>query len=248
MPRSSRRAELGLRFQDDGAGAVAEQHAGAAILPVEDARERLGADHDGALELPGLEEVVGDGERVDEARAHRLHVEGRALGDAEPGLDAHGGGREGAIGRGGGADDEIDVDRVDAGAHQRLTRGGDAEIGGQLAVGSDVALRDAGPLLDPLIAGVDHAGQVVVGHDALGQVGADAADHGSDDCHVSPHVVGRTTAASGATSPPARSPRPICRATLRGPWPGARARRFPPNCSRPRWRWRSRRHRCRRGS
>ena len=55
-------AELRLRLQHDRAGAVAEQHAGAAVLPVEDAREGLRADHQGALELPGLEEVVGDGE------------------------------------------------------------------------------------------------------------------------------------------------------------------------------------------
>ena len=139
-------AELRLRLQHDRAGAVAEQHAGAAVLPVEDAREGLGADHDGALELAGLEEIVGDGQGVDEARADRLHVEGGALGDAEAGLDAHGGGRKGAVRRGGGADDEIDVDRVDAGAHQRLARGGDAEIGGQLALLGDVALLDAGAL------------------------------------------------------------------------------------------------------
>ena len=103
-------------------------------------------DHDGALELPGLQEVVGDGQCVDEARAHGLHVEGGALGDAEPGLDAHGGGRKGAVGRGGRADDEIDVDGIDAGAHERLARGGDAEIGGELALLGDVALLDAGAL------------------------------------------------------------------------------------------------------
>jgi hypothetical protein len=33
--------------QNHGAGAVAEEHAGAAVVPVEDAREDLGADHQG---------------------------------------------------------------------------------------------------------------------------------------------------------------------------------------------------------
>ena len=109
------------------------------------------------LNWPGLEEIVGDRQGVDEARADRLHVEGRALGDAEAGLDAHGGGREGAVGRRGGADDEVDVDRVDAGAHQRLARGGDAEIGRQLAIVGDVALLDAGALADPRVVGIDEA-------------------------------------------------------------------------------------------
>ena len=48
------RARLLLRFQHDGAGAVAEQHAGGAVVPVEDARERLRADHQRALEGAGL--------------------------------------------------------------------------------------------------------------------------------------------------------------------------------------------------
>ena len=77
------RAVLRLRLEHDGAGAVAEQHAGGAVRPVENAREGFRADDEGALELAGLEEVVGDRQGVDEARAHRLHVEGRALGDAE---------------------------------------------------------------------------------------------------------------------------------------------------------------------
>ena len=53
-------------------------------------------------------------------------------------------GRKRAVGRGGGADHEIDIDRIDARAHQRLARSGDAEIGRQLAVLGDVALLDAG--------------------------------------------------------------------------------------------------------
>ena len=40
-----------LGAQDHGAGAVAEQDAGAAVLPVEQAREGLGADHERGLGL-----------------------------------------------------------------------------------------------------------------------------------------------------------------------------------------------------
>jgi hypothetical protein len=37
---------------DDGAGAVAEQHAGGAILEIEDAGEHFGADHQHVLVHP----------------------------------------------------------------------------------------------------------------------------------------------------------------------------------------------------
>ena len=50
----------GTAFSTSGAGAVAEQHAGAAILPVENARERLGADHQRRPRLAEPQRVVGD--------------------------------------------------------------------------------------------------------------------------------------------------------------------------------------------
>src|SRR6185437_1482725 len=96
-----------------------------------------------------LEEVDGNRQGVDKARADGLDVESRALGDAEAGLDPHRGGRERAVRRGGGANDKVDVDRVDAGAHQRLARGTDAEVGRQLVGLRDVTLLNAGALLDP---------------------------------------------------------------------------------------------------
>ncbi len=57
MPRSSRLAMLRLGLENDRAGAVAEQHAGGAILPVEDARECFGADDERAAELAGLRKL-----------------------------------------------------------------------------------------------------------------------------------------------------------------------------------------------
>ena len=181
------------------------------------------------LNCPALEEVVGDGQGVDEARADRLDVERRALGDAEAALNAHGGSGKGSIRRGGRAHHEIDIDRVDAGAHEGLARGGNAEVGGQLAVLGDVALLDAGALLDPRVAGIDAARQIVIGHDALWQMGADAADHGSNECHVSPHpcarpklgrAIARTSCGLTRSLAPPR-PGPACRAAPPGPLPAA---------------------------
>src|SRR6185437_15994339 len=62
-------AELRLGFEHDGSGAVAEQDAGTAVVPVQDARERLRTDNDGALGLSGLDEIVGYVETEDEAGA-----------------------------------------------------------------------------------------------------------------------------------------------------------------------------------
>ena len=75
------------RLQHDRARPVAEQHAGRTVAPVEDAGESLRADHQRPLVRPGDEELVGRRDRVDEAGADRLQVEGRALDDAEIGLD-----------------------------------------------------------------------------------------------------------------------------------------------------------------
>jgi hypothetical protein len=61
---------------DDGAGAVAEQHAGGAVFEIEDARKHFGADHQHVLVHAGLDEGVGGRDRVHEAAADGLHVEG----------------------------------------------------------------------------------------------------------------------------------------------------------------------------
>ncbi len=61
-----------------GPGAVAEQHAGAAIGPVEQPGHLLRADHQAAAGVAPGDEAVGDGQGVDEARADRLDVKGDA--------------------------------------------------------------------------------------------------------------------------------------------------------------------------
>src|SRR5690606_302673 len=115
------------------------------------------------------------------ARADGLHVEGGALADAKLRLDAYGRRGKGTVRRGRGADDEIDVDRIDSGADHSLPRRCDAEVRCQLTIRSYVAGPDAGALADPLIARIDHPGQVGVGEDALRQIRADTANDGTDD-------------------------------------------------------------------
>ncbi len=177
MPSVVALAGLGaLGFEHNRARPVAEQHTGGAVVPVEDAREGLGADDQRPLVLSGFEETIGGGQRIDKARAHRLHVEGRALGRAQRSLDRHSGCRKGLVGRRGGQDDEIDVLRVDLRCLQRPLRCGDGKVGSQFAVGGDVALPDAGALDDPVIARVDEFGEFRVGEDLLGEIGAASAN------------------------------------------------------------------------
>ena len=155
--------------------------------------------------------------------------------------------------------------------------GREAEIGRALAFGGDVARADAGALDDPLVGGVDDLGQIVVGHAPLGQIGADAADDGTDDSHAFPSLISSAPLHSGARlhghhRPASRLRLPACPAVdsaLASAWLGAVARslapqravemhRDPPPAARParsrpcrsrdRWRSQSRAHRCRRGS
>jgi hypothetical protein len=86
-----------LRLEDDRAGAVAEQNAGRPVFPVEEAAERLRADHKGVIRHPALHHIVGDGERVEEAGADGGDVEGDTVVDAERGLDPSRAGGKGLI-------------------------------------------------------------------------------------------------------------------------------------------------------
>jgi hypothetical protein len=145
-------------------------------------------------------EAVGDAERIDEARAHGLDVEGDADRRAQLALDDGRGRREGHVGRGRGDDDQVDVGGGLAGVGQGASRGLDGQVAGRLVVARLVALADAGALLDPLVAGVDDLGQVGVGDDLLGQIGTDAGDGAANNahCRVSPEGAAASLASGAA--------------------------------------------------
>src|SRR3990167_7895050 len=86
--------------KDNGAGAVAEQHAGGAVPPVNNAGEGLGADEQNRFGLSRLDEVIGDGKPVDEAGTNGLDVKSGAFFKAQLCLNLGGDGREGVV-RGG---------------------------------------------------------------------------------------------------------------------------------------------------
>ena len=93
---------------------------------------------------------------IDKARADRLQVERRAVGDAEARLDRHRGRGKRMVRRRGREHDEIDRLRIDVGV-RRAPRAPRASARSEVSSPSrrDVPLADAGALHDPLVGGVD---------------------------------------------------------------------------------------------
>ena len=171
------------RAQHHRAGAVAEQHAGAAIVPVEDTRVHFRTDDERGADLAGADHRVGDAEGIDEAGAGGREIEGEAAG-AEGGLNPGGGGGESLIGGGGGEDDGADIGR----GHAGLGEGGLGGLGGHEGAGfmrrGEMALADAGALADPLVGGIDGFGQLLVADEVFRQIGADTNQLGARADHV----------------------------------------------------------------
>ena len=165
-------------LEHDRSRAVPEQDAGAAVAPVEEARMHVRADHESAGRAPGANELLRDPERVDEAGAHRLHVERGASLGSEASLQPARGGRVDPV-RGGGPDhDEVEIGPFEARRLEGPPRRPFREVAGRLPGGRDAPFPDAGPFPDPLVGGVDGGGELVVGEHPLGKVAAGAGDAG----------------------------------------------------------------------
>ena len=170
-------AVLFARLDEDRAGGVAEQHAGGAVGVVDDRRHLVGADHHDLAEFSGLDELRRDGERIDEAGARRLHVEAADVADADHVADQIGGRRKDQIRCRRGANQKLDVAGRSPGfAQQSAHRLGAHMRGAEPFALEDVAFADAGALDDPLVAGIDHLGQLGVGEN----VGRHVAEHPGD--------------------------------------------------------------------
>lgn len=111
-------AGLGVlaRAQHHGARAVAEDGAGGAVGRVEDGREGVRSNDEGAARAAGDDHRRGRGQCVDEAGAHGGHVEGSHGAEPEPVGDLRGCGRARLVGRAGGQDHQVDLRPGDVGA------------------------------------------------------------------------------------------------------------------------------------
>ena len=168
------------RLEQHRAGAVAEQHAGGAVGVVDDRRHLVGADHHDLARGAVGDELRGDGQRIEKARAGRLHVERADILDADHVADQVGGRRKLHVRRGGGADQQIDLARLGAGLLQQAAHGLRGHMrGAEPLAFEDVALLDAGALGDPGVAGVHHARQFRIGEQVRRQVAVDGGNRGA---------------------------------------------------------------------
>src|SRR5450830_2129599 len=163
-------------LHEHGASAVAEEHAGAAVLPVDHLAEHLGADNEDVLVDVGRDEGRGDGEAVDEAGAAGLHVEGAGLGGADLVGDDRRRGRRDVVGRDRGDDDQVELGRVERPRVEAAAGGDLAEVARRLVHSRDAALADAGAREDPLVRRVEELRDLVVGQHALRHVDAERRD------------------------------------------------------------------------
>ena len=128
----------------------------------------LGAGHQHGVVDAGRHEGGRHGQSVDEARAARLNIEGAGAAGADALGDHRRGRREHRVGYQRGADHEVDVVGGVAEASEQVVGRLDCQVGGRLIGPADAPLADAGARRDPLVGGVDGAGELIVREDALG--------------------------------------------------------------------------------
>ncbi|CEE61807.1 hypothetical protein XAC2852_230020 [Xanthomonas citri pv. citri] len=185
-------AGLFVGLEDHRAGAIAEQHAGGAIGPVDDAGQGFCANHQHGLGVATAHELVGHAERVDKTRACSVDVHRTATDVTQSGLQQTGGRRKDQVRGGGADDDQIDLIGGHTGRFHRPQRGEIRQIAGGLVVGDDVTFTDASAREDPFIAGVDNLRHVVVGQHLFGQITTRARDSGIDPlAHTVPYCKSR---------------------------------------------------------
>ena len=106
-------------LQYDCTGAVAEQHAGATVLPVQYSGKYLCADDQGGARGAALNEFLGHGQCINEAGTDCLDIECRAAVDVEPRLQNTGRTREDLVRGRCGQNDQIDFRGIYSGGLDR---------------------------------------------------------------------------------------------------------------------------------
>ncbi len=147
-------AIAGLGDHHACAGAVAKQNRGAAIVPIDHRRQRVGADYEYALEVAGAHLCVRDLNRIHEAGARGSDVEGGDRRDAEAVLNLAGEGGEAVLGGNRADDDRVEIGGLEAGAFERGAARLNRDLRERLALAHRVAIADAGARADPFVGSV----------------------------------------------------------------------------------------------
>ena len=166
----------GLRLKNNSSRTIAKQHACRPVGPVKNARKRLRANHQRPFVRARNQKLVGNRQRIDKSRAHRLHVKRRTAMNPECRLHLCRGRGKGIIRRRRCQHDQIDIGRKTPGILDRPFRCARRKHRGRLALGRNMAALDTGPLDNPVIRCIDDFFNVRIGENAFGQV-MSAADH-----------------------------------------------------------------------
>ena len=162
---------IGIGLQQYGRCGVAEERTSGTVGIVYDRRHLVGAHDDDPLARAGLDELGSRRQREQESAARSRNIERESI--LATGLVCDQVTRRGEehIGGHGGADHHVDRHRVDARFVEQVDDGTRSHVGTADAFAfEDVARFDTGVRHDPLIVGVDHLAQLIVGEDILRKV------------------------------------------------------------------------------
>ena len=178
--------------QQHGPGAVAKQHAGTAIGPIQDTGIDLSADHQHVAGMARAHHRFSNGKPIDETGTRRGDVKGKAGASADLGLHARGGGGKAGIGRGGGNDNAIYLRRRQASIGQGSARGGGSQIRSRFVRRGDMAKLDPCAFLNPGVRGFKPVTrrQFIIGKPQRGKVAAATGDQSTHDHGAKLHQVG----------------------------------------------------------
>ena len=140
---------------DDRARAIAEQHAGRAVLVIDDARHDVGADDKCMVVGARCDHLARRRQRVRKGGTRGADIEAPCVVRADLFLNQTRRARKHHVGRDRPDDDQTDVVRRQAGTLDRECRRLFAQIGRRDTLVDDVPLADADALHDPLVVGVD---------------------------------------------------------------------------------------------
>jgi hypothetical protein len=162
----------GLRGRDhDRAGAIAEDHAGRAILVVDDARHDVRADDEDVVVRAARHELARGRQRIGERRRGRAQIEPPRVVRADLVLDQARRARKHHVRRHRSDDHDADIPRRQPRGGDRLDRSLFPQVGRRDAGIDDMPLPDAGPLQDPVVGCFDHLLEIGIGQQARRHVG-----------------------------------------------------------------------------
>ena len=165
-------ARLVGRAYYHGAGTVTKQHAGTAVVPVQQAAHDFGAHYQHVFGHAAFDVTVGRSQGVDKTGAHRLHIKCRYARDTQLFLQNTGGTGEHHVRRSGSDDDQVQIGGLQAGTFQGTLCREVGQVTGFLVFCRDVARTNASARDNPLVTGFDALSQHRIRHNSFRQVAA----------------------------------------------------------------------------